>query len=692
MSDIIKLLPDSVANQIAAGEVIQRPASVVKELTENAIDASATEVSVVIRDAGRTLIQVIDNGCGMSETDARLAFERHATSKISDAADLFSISTKGFRGEALASVAAVSMTELRTRREEDEAGTLIEINGSRVIRQEPCACAAGSVFSVRSLFYNVPARRKFLKSDTTEFRHIITEFQRVALAHPAIRFSLTHNDQEVYRLLPGNHRQRIIALFGRHFSQNLVSVETSTTIVTVAGYAGKPEHARRSAGEQFFFINNRFIRHPYLHRAVLEAYQGILAPDTLPAYFIYMSADPATIDVNIHPTKTEVKFEDERSVWQIMLASVREALGRFNVVPSLDFGPEGAVEIPVITSDTPLPSPPQIGTDPGFNPFDGTEYRRRETDPAGGAGYLPPDGSSPGGAGQPGHGTRWQWDPSRNPPRDWESLFTITTRSAASAGQGTEHDDSRAWISGGEAGRGHSGQADSNQAGGGDDGQRAGTAVESGDERQADGRGETGSSEAGRGETVRGSGIRPRFFQVKNRYVLCPVISGIMMIDQRRAHERILYEKYLASLSDGPRPAQVTLFPAESELNPGDMVILEEIGDKLREIGFDLECSGNRVTIRAYPAGSRNAAPLAILEAIIAEYKQTLEDPSIGERERIALSMARAAAIPYGTSLSQTEMEELFDMLFACSMPGYSPTGKSVMNIITLEELDRRFS
>ncbi|MFZ0471345.1 MAG: DNA mismatch repair endonuclease MutL, partial [Bacteroidales bacterium] len=376
MSDIIRLLPDSVANQIAAGEVIQRPASVVKELAENAVDAGATEISMVIRDAGRTLVQVIDNGSGMSETDARLAFERHATSKIASAEDLFTISTKGFRGEALASIAAVSMTELRTRREEDEAGTLVEINNSRVTKQEPCSCAAGSVFSVKNLFYNVPARRKFLKSDNTEFRHIITEFQRITLAHPLIKFSLIHNDQEVYRLPAGNNRQRIVALFGKQYNQNLVTVETETTIVSISGFAGKPENARRSAGEQFFFINNRFIRHPYLHRAVLEAYQGILPPDTVPAYFLFMTADPSTIDVNIHPTKTEVKFEDERSVWQIMLASVREALGRFNVVPSMDFGPEGAVEIPVITGDMPAPHSPHIEVDTSFNPFDGHEYNR----------------------------------------------------------------------------------------------------------------------------------------------------------------------------------------------------------------------------------------------------------------------------------------------------------------------------
>jgi DNA mismatch repair protein MutL len=601
MSDIIKLLPDSVANQIAAGEVIQRPASVVKELTENAVDSGATEISVVIRDSGRTLVQVVDNGSGMSETDARLAFERHATSKISSADDLFSITTKGFRGEALASVAAVSMTELRSRREEDETGTLVEINNSRVIKQEPCSCAAGSVFSVKNLFYNVPARRKFLKSDNTEFRHIITEFQRVALAHPEIKFTLIHNDQEIYRLPQGNHRQRIVALFGKHYNQNLVTVETNTSIVSISGFAGKPENARRSAGEQFFFVNNRFIRHPYLHRAVLEAYQGILPPDTVPAYFLYMTADPSAIDVNIHPTKTEVKFEDERSVWQIMLASVREALGRFNVVPSLDFGPEGAVEIPVFSGNTPAPPPPHIEVDHSFNPFDGNEYQRPET--------------------------KWKGEGEHTaPPRGWESLFTITARSEQTPGN----------------------------------------------------------------ESLSG---QRRFFQVKNRYIMCPVISGIMMIDQRRAHERVLYEKYLASLSDGPRPAQVSLFPVETELNPGDMVILREIGDQLKTLGFEVHAEkDNIVTITGHPADSRNASPLAMLETLVAEYKQTMSDPSIGARERVALSMAKASAIPYGMPLTHTEMEELFDMLFACAMPNYSPAGKTVMNIITLEELDRRFS
>lgn len=604
MRDIIKLLPDSVANQIAAGEVIQRPASVLKELAENAVDAGATEISVVIRDSGRTLVQVIDNGAGMSETDARLAFERHATSKIDCADDLFSITTKGFRGEALASIAAVSMTELKTRREDDETGTLLVISNSRVEKQEPCPCAVGSVFSVKNLFYNVPARRKFLKTDNTEFRHIITEFQRIVLAHPEIKFSLTHNDQDIYRLPAGNHRQRIVGIFGKQYNQNLVNVETTTTIISVAGFAGKPENARRTPGEQFFFINNRFIRHPYLHRAIMEAYQGILPPEAVPAYFIFMTADPSTIDVNIHPTKTEVKFEDERSVWQILLASVREALGRFNVVPSMDFGPEGAVEIPVITGGMTIPGTPQIEVDHTFNPFDTNEYNRTKN--------------------------TWDGHAEREELRNWESLFTVTARS---------------------------GEEKANRA-----------------EGEATGNGR-------------------RFFQVKNRYIMCPVISGIMMIDQRRAHERVLYEKFLASLGDGPAPVQVSMFPVTAELNPGDIVILKEIAEEIKMLGLDVETGkNNTVTVKGHPADSRNANPMEMLETVISEYKRTLSDPSIGARERVAISMARAAAIPYGLALTHTEMEELFDMLFACSLPTYSPSGRMVMNIITLEELDRRFS
>jgi len=606
MRDIIKLLPDSVANQIAAGEVIQRPASVVKELVENAVDAGASEISVVVRDSGRTLVQVEDNGIGMSETDARLSFERHATSKITAAEDLFHITTKGFRGEALASIAAVAMVELKTRREEDEAGTLIEIDGSHIQLQEPCPLHTGTVFSVKNLFYNIPARRKFLKSDHTEFRHIITEFQRVALAHPEIRFSLSHNGEDIYRLQAGNHRQRIVGIFGKQYNQNLVDVNTTTTIVDINGFVGKPENAHRTPGEQFFFINNRYIRHPYLHRALMEAYQGILPSDAVPAYFLFLTADPATIDVNIHPTKTEIKFEDERSVWQIILAAVRESLGRFNVVPSLDFGPESAMEIPVMPGNIEIPQVPEPDIDPTFNPFDNNEYSRPSTG--------------------------WDGNIRKDDTSGWESLYTMK----AVSGEREDRSDFREHL-----------QAEN----------------------------------------------RRRFFQIKNRYIMCPVISGIMMIDQRRAHERVLYEKFLASLGDGPSPVQITMFPVETELNPGDMAILREISDDIKKMGFNVEQGkGNTVIIKGHPADSRNPNALEMMLTLIAEYRNTLNDPSAGSRERVALSMARAAAIPYGMALTQTEMEELFDMLFACSVPGYSPSGKTVMNILSLEELDRRFS
>jgi len=373
MPDIIKLLPDSVANQIAAGEVIQRPASVVKELLENAVDAGAKNISVIIKDSGKTLIQLIDDGYGMSETDSRLAFERHATSKISSARDLFAISTKGFRGEALASIAAVAMVELKTRKEDDETGTLIIINGSKVETQEPCSCPKGSTFSVKNLFYNIPARRKFLKSDNTELRHIFNEFQKVVLAHPEIRFTLYHNDVEIYNLVTGNNRQRIIGVFGKQINQELITLETETSLISIKGFIGKPENARRTYGEQFFFVNNRFMKHPYFHKAVTEAYQNILPADAIPAYFIFMESDPASIDINIHPTKTEIKFEDERAIWQILMASVREALGRFNISPSIDFENEILIDIPVRSSSNIIPEQPEIKVNPLYNPFERDE-------------------------------------------------------------------------------------------------------------------------------------------------------------------------------------------------------------------------------------------------------------------------------------------------------------------------------
>jgi len=602
MPDIIKLLPDSVANQIAAGEVIQRPASVVKELMENSVDAGGTNISVIIKDSGKTLIQINDDGTGMSETDARLAFERHATSKITSAKDLFAISTKGFRGEALASIAAVAMVELKTRKEDSEAGTLVIINGSKVEAQEPCSCQKGSSLAVKNLFYNIPARRKFLKTDTTEFRHIINEFQKIAITHPEIKFSLYHNDTEVYNLIAGNYRQRIVGVFGKQINQDLITLETETSLISIKGFIGKPESARKTYGEQFFFINRRFMKHPYFHKAVAEAYQNILPADSIPIYFIFMEADPASIDINIHPSKTEIKFEDERSIWQILMASVREALGRFNIVPSLDFDNEGLIEIPVRRSTDSIPEPPGIKINPGFNPFNGDEPQMQRPD------FI----------------EKFEMENNAN----WEKLYTALENENENPEQ-TEKIE--------ESGR--------------------------------------------------------KFFQIKNKYIVCPVKSGLMLIDQKRAHERVLYEKFLECLSTNRAVSQTELFPLTIELNPSDYQVLKETEDELRILGFTIQFKEkNKIILKGRPSGSGAFDPVAMLEIIIEEFKNTQGGPAAGEKERLAVAMAAASAIQYGKPLDKSEMENLFDTLFACSAPNYTPKGKPIINIITLEDLDKKFN
>ena len=602
MPDVIKLLPDSVANQIAAGEVIQRPASVVKELVENSVDAGGKYIRVIIKDSGKTLIQIIDDGSGMSETDARLSFERHATSKITTAQDLFAITTKGFRGEALASIAAVAMVELKTRREDSETGIMVVISGSKVEMQEPCSCPVGSSFSVKNLFYNIPARRKFLKSDNTEIRHIVNEFQKIALAHPDIRFSLHHNDSEIYNLTSGNLRQRIIGVFGKQINQDLITLETETSLISIKGFVGKPENARRTYGEQFFFVNNRYMKHPYFHKAVVEAYQNILPVEAIPSYFIFMKADPASIDINIHPTKTEIKFEDERSIWQILMASVREALGRFNIVPSLDFENEALVDIPVMMRTTgTMPDQPKIEINTQFNPFDGEERSPVRS------GFV----------------ERFE----RENTASWEKLYTAHEK---------ENENPEQF------------------------------------------------------EKIRES--TRKFFQIKNKYFVCPVKSGLMLIDQKRAHERVLYERFLDSLSNDRAISQVELFPVTAELNPADYYILKEIENELRILGFSFQHSGkNKITITGRPADSSSSDPLEILEILLQDYKNTQAEPSISAKEKVATGMACASAIPYGKVLSQGEMEDLFDTLFACKSPNYSPKGKPVISIISLEDIDKRF-
>ncbi|MCU0362022.1 MAG: DNA mismatch repair endonuclease MutL [Bacteroidales bacterium] len=601
MTDLIRLLPDSVANQIAAGEVIQRPASVVKELVENSVDAGAGEISVLIRDSGKTLIQVADNGSGMSETDARLSFERHATSKITTAQDLFAITTKGFRGEALASIAAVAMVELKTRRASDETGTLIVISGSKTEVQEPCSCPVGSVFSVKNLFFNIPARRKFLKSDNTEIRHIINEFQKIALAHPDVRFTLTHNNTEIYNLPPANLRQRIIGVFGKQINNELITVSTDTTLIKIGGFIGKPENARRTYGEQFFFVNRRFMKHPYFHKAVAEAYQNILPAEAIPSYFIFMEADPASIDINIHPTKTEIKFEDERAIWQILMASVREALGKFNIVPSLDFENEALIDIPVRTNTGLIPGPPSIELNAGYDPFRNEHSAGNRQDPA----------------------ERFERENTEN----WERLYNAFEK-------------------------------------------------------------ENENPEGLRGfnENER------RLLQVKNKYIVAPVKSGLMLIDQKRAHERVLYEKFIASAGSNEPVSQADIFPVTVKMDPADYLLLEEIDDYLRVLGFVLRFAGDyTVIISGRPADSINEDPVEMLEILLEEYKKSESDPGRALIEKVAAGMAGASAIPYGKPLSRSEMENLFDMLFSCSAPNYSPGGKPVISIITLEEVDKRF-
>jgi len=601
MPDVIKLLPDSVANQIAAGEVIQRPASVVKELIENSVDAGGKNIRVIIKDSGKTLIQVIDDGSGMSETDARLSFERHATSKITSAQDLFAITTKGFRGEALASIAAVAMVELKTRRAESDTGILVVVSGSKVETQEPCSCPVGSSFSVKNLFFNIPARRKFLKSDNTEIRHIVNEFQKIVLAHPDIRFSLHHNDTEIYNLTSGNLRQRIIGVFGKQINQDLITLETDTSLINIKGYIGKPENARRTYGEQFFFVNNRFMKHPYFHKAVVEAYQNILPVEAIPSYFIFLEADPASIDINIHPSKTEIKFEDERSIWQILMASVREALGRFNIVPSLDFENEALINIPVMRSSNIVPEQPKIEINTQFNPFDGEERSNERS------GFV----------------ERFERENTAN----WEKLYTTLEK---------ENDNPEQY------------------------------------------------------EKIRES--QRKFFQVKNKYFVCPVKSGLMLIDQKRAHERVLYERFLECLSNNRAASQIDMFPVTAELNPADYFILKEIEGDLELLGFSIQHSGkNKITINGRPADSDSSDPLEMLEILLEDYKNTQAEPSASAKEKVAAGMACASAIQYGKVLSQGEMEDLFDTLFACQAPNYSPKGKPVISILTLEEIDKRF-
>ncbi|MDR2036640.1 MAG: DNA mismatch repair endonuclease MutL [Bacteroidales bacterium] len=602
MTDIIRLLPDSVANQIAAGEVIQRPASVVKELVENAIDAGATSVDIYLKDSGKTQIQIIDNGCGMSETDARLAFERHATSKIRDSKDLFSLHTLGFRGEALASIAAIAEVQLRTKRTEDELGTQIEIAATRVTGQTPVQSKDGSTFTVKNLFFNVPARRKFLKSDSTELTHVLNEFKRIAMVYEDVAFSITNNKTEIYKLPASNIRQRIVHIFGKTINQHLLPIETETTLVKISGFVVKPDFAKKSFGEQYFFANGRYIRHPYLHKAVLQAYEGLLPPDYIPGYFIYLEVPPDSIDINIHPTKTEVKFEDERAIFQFLVSTVKQALGKFNIAPAIDFEVDPTLQIPVLRPDTRI-NVPEININPNYNPFNTQDY--------------------------PSKSSRDKINLEK-----WENLYSGFENEKHQEKIFMDEDDENTAIP---------------------------VSVNA-------------------------------FLQLKGRYILTPVKSGLMLIDQKRAHERILFEQYQSQVGNNKNMCQQTLFPEQVELSPDEMSLWKELKDDFSALGFDIRSSGDTVvSIHGNPGETGNKNPGMMLKKLLDEYRHSEKDMFETRRERLAAMLAQESAIPYNEALTSEEMSHLVEKLFVCATPNYSPTGKTVMHILYMEEIEKFF-
>lgn len=601
MPDIIHLLPDSVANQIAAGEVIQRPASVVKELVENSIDAKATRIDVLITDAGKTCIQIVDNGCGMSETDARLAFERHATSKISKASDLFCLHTMGFRGEALPSIAAVSQVELRTKMSEEKLGVCLSIEGSKVVDQQPVACDVGANFMVKNLFFNIPARRRFLKSNQTEFNNIVAEFEKIVLAHPKVRFSLVNNDSVVYDLPSGTYLQRIADVFGKRMNQQLLHIEVDTSIVRIKGFVGTPESSRKKGAKQFFFVNGRYMRHPYFGRAVMLAYDRLIPPDEQVPYFVYFDIDPSRIDVNIHPTKAEIKFEDEQEVFQILMASVKEAVGKFDVAPQLDFGSSATPdEIPVYDPRKKSVEQPSITLEGGYNPFENS---------------APPRNSA---------------------PRNWQKLFD---------GISSHNEVSQEDI--------------------------IPDVVEP-------------------KNPVLGRSLE--HFQYKQRYIMTSVHSGLMVIDQHRAHVRILYERFLKNLSERKCAGERLIFPETVKLTPVESSALAASAGEIIAAGFDISDLGDgSFAINALPAGTETLNATELLKDVLAE-----TDGKNGIKEEIdkhiALVLARHAAISVGSELGDKEMGGMIDELFATSSPKYTPDGKLVVAIIPQEKIEGLFS
>ncbi|MDL2231137.1 DNA mismatch repair endonuclease MutL [Porphyromonadaceae bacterium OttesenSCG-928-L07] len=622
MSDIIQLLPDSVANQIAAGEVVQRPASVVKELVENAVDAGARCIRVVLKNVGKTLIQVIDDGKGMSPMDARMAFERHATSKISSATDLFNIHTLGFRGEALPSIASVAEVELKSKREMDELGTYICISASEYKEQSAVSMPQGTNISVKNLFFNIPARRKFLKSDTTELKNIINEFLRVALTYPEISFSLENNGNEVYNLPASALRQRIVNAFGKGMNAKLIHIDCDTELISIKGFVCHPQHAKKTYGEQYFFVNNRFMKHNFFHKAVTEAFSGLIPSDAIPSYFLYFSVDPGVIDVNIHPTKTEIKFQNETDFFQIIMAGIKEALGKFNITPPLDFDMDGDLGF-VGGGARSSGYVPKVTYTPGYNPFN---YNNS----------ISPDSSEfeQGKVNETPHHT---WEPRREAKAlaHWEDLF-----------EGLQEKEEKEQL------------------------------VISGMEQQAE-------------EVIVSNAA---FLQMKGRYIVTTVHSGLMFINQKRAHERILFEQYMGNLSEQKVCGQKCLFPENLELSAADFALIKDIREDLEYLGFELtEFGKSCFAIYATPPDLPYSHAREVLMQLIDHYKNTEGDIKGKMKERIALSLAKAAAIPYNKQLFPEEMSDMVDNLFSCQHHNYTADGKTIIHILNFEDVNQWF-
>lgn len=602
MSDIIQLLPDSVANQIAAGEVIQRPASVIKELVENSVDAGATAIDVLVVDAGRTSIQVIDNGCGMSETDARLAFERHATSKIRVADDLFSLHTMGFRGEALPSIAAVSQVELRTRLKGEEIGTLLSLSGSRFVSQEACSCPVGSNFLISNLFFNVPARRKFLKSNTTELNNILTAFERIALVNPSVSFTLRSNGTELFNLRSSNQRQRIVDIFGKRLNQDLLPLGVETSMCNISGFVGKPESARKKGAQQCFFVNGRYMKHPYFHKAVISAFERLVPVGEQVPYFIYFQVPAADIDVNIHPTKTEIKFENELAIWQILQAAVKEAVGLFSEVPAIDFDTQGKPDIPVFDPSTSVsPSAPKVSYNPQYNPFNAhaQQPRPKMTD-------------------------------------DWKKLYDDLLAQPTNPQQEIF---------------------------------------------------ETSPASSSPVSII--ADKSPVHYQYKGQYIMTAVKSGLMVIDQHRAHVRILYEEYLKRQSAKQWASQKLLFPEMVQFSTSEQLTFISIMEQMTEMGFEMTDLGSGCyAINAIPVGLDGLSPVNLVKDMVdaAREKGTAIKDEV--ERTLALSMARNAAIPHGQVLGNEEMENIVNSLFACTNVNYTPDGKSILGILKQADIE----